>query len=184
MEEVLQPSSIRGEIKRKVSETRQGAESSQGSFDADAQIVRSPDGTLTTKKSLLMQSGRQVAPTRLSRSMQPRVWTKTCSDGPYHASSFGRDLPLKCPAHRTGPSRTALVSVGACLRASSPAHRSAGDPDGHHHQPESPVATQGGDQPSSGAGGDGSKEMASMRSNIQTNQQLGADPELQVQNIE
>ncbi|MDP1693708.1 MAG: conjugal transfer protein TraG N-terminal domain-containing protein [Burkholderiaceae bacterium] len=61
VEEVLQPSSIRSEIERKGSEIRQGAESSQGSFDANAQIVRSPDGTLTTKKSLLMQSGRQVA---------------------------------------------------------------------------------------------------------------------------
>jgi conjugal transfer mating pair stabilization protein TraG len=61
VEEVLQPSSIRSEIERKGSEIRQGAESAQGSFDASAQIVRSPDGTLTTKKSLLMQSGRQVA---------------------------------------------------------------------------------------------------------------------------
>ncbi|MDP3614296.1 MAG: conjugal transfer protein TraG N-terminal domain-containing protein, partial [Rubrivivax sp.] len=61
VEEVLQPSSIRSEIERKGLEIRQGSESSQGSFDANAQIVRSPDGTLTTKKSLLMQSGRQVA---------------------------------------------------------------------------------------------------------------------------
>ena len=58
---MLQPSSIRSEIERKGLEIRQGAESSQGSFDANAQIVRSPDCTLTTKKSLLMQSGRQVA---------------------------------------------------------------------------------------------------------------------------
>lgn len=60
-EEVPQPSAIRSEVERKGSEIRQGAESSQGGFEAEAQMVRSADGTLTTKKSLLMQSGRQVA---------------------------------------------------------------------------------------------------------------------------
>jgi conjugal transfer mating pair stabilization protein TraG len=60
-EEMPQPSAIRSEVERKGSEIRQGAESSQGGFEAEAQMVRSADGTLTTKKSLLMQSGRQVA---------------------------------------------------------------------------------------------------------------------------
>lgn len=56
-----QPSAIRNEVEKKGAEIRQSAESSQGGFDANAQIVRSPDGILATKKSLLMQSGRQVA---------------------------------------------------------------------------------------------------------------------------
>lgn len=60
-EEVPQPSAIRSEVERKGAEIRQDIESSQGGFDAGAQIVRSPDGTLATKKSLLLQSGRQVA---------------------------------------------------------------------------------------------------------------------------
>ena len=59
--ETPQPSVIRGEVEKRAAEIRQSTESSQGGFDAKAQIVRAPDGTLTTKKSLLMQSGRQVA---------------------------------------------------------------------------------------------------------------------------
>ena len=59
--EAPQPSVIRGEVEKRAAEIRQSTESSQGGFDAKAQIVRAPDGTLTTKKSLLMQSGRQVA---------------------------------------------------------------------------------------------------------------------------
>ena len=61
IEEAPQPSAIRSEVEKKGAEIRQSTESSQGGFDANAQIVRSPDGTLATKKSLLMQSGRQVA---------------------------------------------------------------------------------------------------------------------------
>ena len=56
-----QPSVIRGEVEKRAAEIRQSTESSQGGFDAKAQIVRAPDGTLATKRSLLMQSGRQVA---------------------------------------------------------------------------------------------------------------------------
>ncbi|MDL2339399.1 MAG: hypothetical protein QFE16_16305, partial [Pseudomonadota bacterium] len=55
------PSVIRGEVEKRAAEIRQSTESSQGGFDAKAQIVRAPDGTLATKRSLLMQSGRQVA---------------------------------------------------------------------------------------------------------------------------
>jgi conjugal transfer mating pair stabilization protein TraG len=61
IEEAPRPSAIRGEVENKAAEIRQSTESSQGSFDAKAQIVRAPDGTLATNKSLLMQSGRQVA---------------------------------------------------------------------------------------------------------------------------
>lgn len=61
IEEAPQPSAIRSEVEKKGAAIRQSTESSQGGFDANAQIVRSPDGTLATKKSLLMQSGRQVA---------------------------------------------------------------------------------------------------------------------------
>ncbi len=59
--EAPQPSVIRGEVEKRAAEIRQSTESSQGGFDTKAQIVRTPDGTLATKKSLLMQSGRQVS---------------------------------------------------------------------------------------------------------------------------
>ena len=56
-----QPSAIRGQVEMKAAEMRQKIESSQAGFDARAQMTRAPDGTVATKKSLLKQSGRQVA---------------------------------------------------------------------------------------------------------------------------
>ena len=60
-EEAAQPSAVRSEVQIKAQEIRQQAESTQGSFDGKAEIVRTPDGTLATKRSLLVQSGKQVA---------------------------------------------------------------------------------------------------------------------------
>ena len=54
------PSTARSEIQGRAAEIRAQAESSQRGFDSKAEIVRAPDGTVTTKKSLLLQSSRQV----------------------------------------------------------------------------------------------------------------------------
>jgi hypothetical protein len=120
--------------------------------------------------------------------MQPRVWPRTCSSarssrsgksvGIEHVSirlsarrlHEGRMAPItpvvpvaifRCSALPVG-----LVQVGRhsnrrtlAYARHRPTDRSADDgPDGHHHHPESPVAVQGREQASSGAGGDESKE--------------------------
>ncbi len=54
------PSTARSEIQGRAAEIRAQAESSQRGFDSKAEIVRAPDGTVSTKKSLLLQSSRQV----------------------------------------------------------------------------------------------------------------------------
>jgi conjugal transfer mating pair stabilization protein TraG len=58
--EVPAPSTARSEVQGRAAEIRAQAESSQRGFDSKAEIVRAPDGTVTTKKSLLLQSSRQV----------------------------------------------------------------------------------------------------------------------------
>ena len=58
--ETPSPSTARSEIQGRAAEIRAQAESSQRGFDSKAEIVRAPDGTVTTKKSLLLQSSRQV----------------------------------------------------------------------------------------------------------------------------
>ena len=58
--EMPPPSTTRSEIQGRAAEIRAQAESSQRGFESKAEIVRAPDGTVTTKKSLMLQSSRQV----------------------------------------------------------------------------------------------------------------------------
>jgi conjugal transfer mating pair stabilization protein TraG len=53
-------SPIRDEIRTHGDQIRAGAESSRADFDAKAEIIKTDDGTLASKKSLLVQSGKQV----------------------------------------------------------------------------------------------------------------------------
>ncbi|CAB3697806.1 MAG: conjugal transfer protein TraG N-terminal domain-containing protein [Rhodocyclales bacterium] len=53
-------SPIRDEIRTHGDQIRTGAESSRANFDAKAEIIKTDDGTLASKKSLLVQSGKQV----------------------------------------------------------------------------------------------------------------------------
>jgi conjugal transfer mating pair stabilization protein TraG len=56
-----QPPSIRPEIGLGGAAIRDQADRSRRGFDAEAEVSRSADGTVSTRKSLLLQSGRQVA---------------------------------------------------------------------------------------------------------------------------
>jgi len=53
-------SPIRDEIHTHGDQIRTRAESSRADFDAKAEIIKTDDGTLASKKSLLVQSGKQV----------------------------------------------------------------------------------------------------------------------------
>lgn len=53
--------SIRPEVDLGGAAIREQADRSRRGFDAEAEVSRSADGTVSTKKSLLLQSGRQVA---------------------------------------------------------------------------------------------------------------------------
>ena len=53
-------SPIRDEIRTHGEQIRTAAESSRADFDAKAEIIKTDDGTLASKKSLLVQSGKQV----------------------------------------------------------------------------------------------------------------------------
>ncbi len=53
-------SPIRDEIRTHGDQIRTDAESSRADFDAKAEIIKTDDGTLASKKSLLVQSGKQV----------------------------------------------------------------------------------------------------------------------------
>ncbi len=55
------PSETRAEIQAQGSEIRQRDESTRHNFDKNAEVVKNPDGTLESKKSLLKQTGKQVA---------------------------------------------------------------------------------------------------------------------------
>ncbi|WP_295637485.1 conjugal transfer protein TraG N-terminal domain-containing protein [uncultured Methylibium sp.] len=52
---------IRPEVALSGAAIREQADRSRRGFDAEAEVSRSADGTVSTKKSLLLQSGRQVA---------------------------------------------------------------------------------------------------------------------------
>jgi conjugal transfer mating pair stabilization protein TraG len=54
-------SGIRPEVSQGGAAIRQKADQSRRGFDDEAEVTRSADGTVSTKKSLLLQSGRQVA---------------------------------------------------------------------------------------------------------------------------
>jgi conjugal transfer mating pair stabilization protein TraG len=56
-----QHSTVRAEIRAKASAMRRKSQSAKEGFDANAEIVNTPDGTLATKRSLFVKSGRQVA---------------------------------------------------------------------------------------------------------------------------
>ena len=53
-------SPIRDEIRTHGDQIRSGAESSRANFDTKAEIIKNDDGTLASRKSLLVQSGKQV----------------------------------------------------------------------------------------------------------------------------
>ncbi len=53
-------SPIRDEVRTHGDQIRTDAESSRADFDAKAEIIKTEDGTLASKKSLLVQSGKQV----------------------------------------------------------------------------------------------------------------------------
>ena len=55
------PSAVRGNIQAQGAEIRRQTGSAGKDFDAKAEIVRAPDGTLTSKKSLFKHTGKQVA---------------------------------------------------------------------------------------------------------------------------
>jgi conjugal transfer mating pair stabilization protein TraG len=55
-----EPSSTRQEVQARGTEIRARSKADQTGFDAKAEIVKTDDGTLASKKSLLKQSGRQV----------------------------------------------------------------------------------------------------------------------------
>ena len=54
------PSPVREEVRTRGNQVRSHAESSHARFDAKAEIVKTDDGTLASKKSLLVQSGKQI----------------------------------------------------------------------------------------------------------------------------
>ena len=53
-------SPIRDEVRTSGNQIRSDAASSRAGFDTKAEIVKTDDGTLASKKSLLVQSGKQV----------------------------------------------------------------------------------------------------------------------------
>ncbi|MFY9326853.1 MAG: hypothetical protein WAO76_02345, partial [Georgfuchsia sp.] len=53
-------SPIRDEVRTHGNQIRSDAASAQANFDAKAKIIKTDDGTLASKKSLLVQSGKQV----------------------------------------------------------------------------------------------------------------------------
>ena len=55
------PSTIRSDVEAQGEKIRASTSSSDTTFDADAQIVKKSDGTLASKKSLLVGSIKQVA---------------------------------------------------------------------------------------------------------------------------
>jgi conjugal transfer mating pair stabilization protein TraG len=56
----IQPSTIRAGIQSRGSEVRSAVEAKRAVFEREAEIERTEDGTLGTRKSLLKQSGKQV----------------------------------------------------------------------------------------------------------------------------
>ena len=52
---------MRREVQTQGADIRQQAEAARRTFDAKAEIVPAPDGTLASKKSLLKQTGKQVS---------------------------------------------------------------------------------------------------------------------------
>lgn len=54
-------SSLRSDIQMRGATIREQTVSASSDFDAKTEVVKNPDGTLTSKKSLLKQSGKQVA---------------------------------------------------------------------------------------------------------------------------
>ena len=56
-----QPSSVRSDIRKREGELRSTVDAASSRFDATAEVTRTPDGTLGSKKSLMVQSGKQVA---------------------------------------------------------------------------------------------------------------------------
>ena len=55
------PSPIRDDVQARGAQVRSSADSSRAGFDSKAEIVKTDDGTLATRKSLLKQSGKQIA---------------------------------------------------------------------------------------------------------------------------
>jgi conjugal transfer mating pair stabilization protein TraG len=55
------PSAARAKVQARGDALRHKTDSVHGGFDARSEIVPTSDGTLVTKKSLLAQSGKQVA---------------------------------------------------------------------------------------------------------------------------
>lgn len=55
------PSGIRGHVHARGTEIRKHAGSARAEFDAKAEIINTPDGTLASKRSLLKQSSKQIA---------------------------------------------------------------------------------------------------------------------------
>ena len=51
---------IREEVRTQGDQIRSDAESNRANFDSKTEIIKSDDGTLASKKSLLVQSGKQV----------------------------------------------------------------------------------------------------------------------------
>ncbi|HAT30051.1 MAG TPA: conjugal transfer protein TraG, partial [Janthinobacterium sp.] len=56
-----EPSLLRSDIQAKGESIRDQTAADRSAFDSSAQIVKTPDGTLASKKSLLLEAGKQVA---------------------------------------------------------------------------------------------------------------------------
>ena len=59
-ETATRPSVLRDEIQTKATEIRNKTKASEGGFDSKTEIIRTPDGVLASRKSLMKQSGKQV----------------------------------------------------------------------------------------------------------------------------
>ena len=55
------PSGARGEVQSRGAEVRRDVEARREGFDREAEIVKTEDGTLVSRRSLLKQSGKQVS---------------------------------------------------------------------------------------------------------------------------
>ena len=58
---VAPPSAVRAEVQATRAQLQARTKDDAGNFDAKAEIVTKPDGTLESKKSLLLQTGKQVS---------------------------------------------------------------------------------------------------------------------------
>jgi conjugal transfer mating pair stabilization protein TraG len=67
-------SPIREDVHASGNQIRSDAASRRADFDAKAEIIKTDDGTLASKKSLLVQSGKQVGRDTGATSTMQKMW--------------------------------------------------------------------------------------------------------------